>query len=57
MRYLNGSFKSGLKYTKETQGKFILEECVNAYYVGSEETRKYLLDFVFTLFGMIISLK
>lgn len=57
MRYLNGSFKSGLKYTKETQGKFILEECVNAYYVVSEETRKYLLDFVFTLFGMIISLK
>lgn len=55
LRYLNGSLKSGLKYTRSTQEEDVLEDFVDSDYAGNVDTRKSLLDFVFTFFGEAIS--
>ncbi len=57
LRYLNGSLKGGLKYTRATQGEDALEGYVDADYAGNVDTRKSLSGFVFTLFGTAISWK
>ena len=54
LRYLNGSWKVGLKYTKEAQEEDALEGYVDVYYAG---TRKSLPGFMFTLYGTTISWK
>jgi len=55
LRYLNGSLKGGLKYTRAAQGKDALEGYVDS--AGNVDTRKSLSGFVFTLFGTAISWK
>ena len=57
LRYLNGSLKGGLKYTREAQGKGALEGYVDSDYAGNVDIRKSLSGFVFTLFGTTISWK
>jgi len=57
LRYLNGSLKGGLKYTRAAQGKDALEGYVDSDYAGNVDTRKSLSGFAFTLFGTTISWK
>jgi hypothetical protein len=45
MRYLNGSLKGGLKYTRADPGKDALEGYVDANYAGNLVMRKSLFDF------------
>ncbi|XP_039683885.1 secreted RxLR effector protein 161-like [Medicago truncatula] len=57
LRYLNGSLKGGLKYTRAAQEEDALEGYVDANYAGNVDTRKSLSGFVFTLYGTTISWK
>lgn len=57
LRYLKGSLKSGLKYTKTVQGEEAIEGYVDADYAGNVDTRKSLSWYVFTLYGTAISWK
>ena len=45
LRYLNGSLKGGLKYTRASQEKDTLEGYVDADYAGNVDTRKSLSGF------------
>jgi hypothetical protein len=56
-RYLNGSLKGGLKYTRAAQEKDALEGYVDADYAGNVDTRKSLSGFVSTFYGTTISWK
>ncbi|CAJ2637310.1 unnamed protein product [Trifolium pratense] len=57
LRYLNGSLKGGLKYTRTDPGRDALEGYVDADYAGNIDTRKSLSGFVFTLFGTAVTWK
>jgi len=57
LRYLNGSLKGNLKYTRAAQDEDALEGYVDADYADNVDTRKSLSGFVFTLYGMTISWK
>jgi len=57
LRYLNGSLKGGLKYTRSQPGMDALEGYVDADYAGNVDTRKSLSGFVFTLFGTAVTWK
>lgn len=41
----------GMKYTKSSQKKYTFDRFFNAKYVGIIDTKKFLLDFIFTLNG------
>ncbi|CAJ2628030.1 unnamed protein product [Trifolium pratense] len=57
LRYLNGSLKDGLKYTRTDPRRDTLEGYVDADYAGNIDTRKSLSGFVFTLFGTAVTWK
>ncbi|KAK2447548.1 secreted RxLR effector protein [Trifolium repens] len=57
LRYLNGTLKGGLKYTRTDPGRDALEGYVDADYAGNVDTRKSLSGFVFTLFGTAVTWK
>jgi len=57
LRYLNGTLKGGLKYTRSQPGRDPLEGYVDANYAGNVDTRKSLSGFVFTLFGTTVTWK
>ncbi|CAJ2646442.1 unnamed protein product [Trifolium pratense] len=57
LRYLNGSLKGGLKYTRTDPRRDALEGYVDADYAGNIDTRKSLSGFVFTLFGTAVTWK
>lgn len=48
-------FKGDLNCTKIIQENGILHDLMDVDYVGNVDTRKYLLDFMFMLFGITIS--
>lgn len=49
------NFKGDLNCTKIIQEKGILHDLMDVDYVGNMDTIKYLLDFMFMLFGITIS--
>jgi len=57
LRYLNGSLKGGLKYTRSQPGRDALKRYVDADYASNVDTRKSLSRFVFTLFGTTVTWK
>ena len=57
LRYLNGTLKGGLKYTRTDPGRDALEGYVDADYAGNVDIRKSLSGFVFTLFGTAVTWK
>jgi len=57
LRYLSGSLKRGLKYTRAAQDEDALDGYVDADYAGNVVTRKSLSGFVFTFYGTTISWK
>lgn len=54
---MNGSLKVDLNYLETVQVKDSLQWYVDKNYVENMNIKKYLLSFVFILFGAIISWK